>query len=227
MPDAWLETRIAGGKDVCISGARRPSLAVFDVLRSSSSRVLRAAAATRVQLRRWRLPVVGAQQIAVRLPVAGARRPAVLRLRAVEVRQRWVGSSPCASPACSLGFAIAVAAAAARDGDGARGTDFYWAQLPSRTSFASGGRRHGCLLPSCRHGSAGRHMSMVVELPGSPVVVNYFMVCKFSSESLAWSSIAGDDGAMGILFLLEGITVRSSTYNLQGQIRMKIKEPTH
>lgn len=96
------------------------------------------------------------------------------------------GSSPCAAPVSSLGFAIAVAAAAAaRGGDGARGTDFYWAQLPSRTSFASGGRRRGCLLPFCRHGSTGRHMSMMVELLGSPVAVNYFLVCTFSGESPA------------------------------------------
>ena len=46
-----------------------------------------------------------------------------------------------------------------------------------------------------------------------------FLVCRFSGESLA---CVGDDGAVGIIFLPEGITMRTSTCsNMQGQIQVK------
>lgn len=51
-------------------------------------------------------------------------------------------------------------------------------------------------------------MGTMVKLQGS---VHYFLVCRFSSESLSWSWTAGDDGVVGIVFLAEGITVRTST----------------
>ena len=41
---------------------------------------------------------------------------------------------------------------------------------------------------------------------GSPVIMLCFLVCRFSGESL---TCAGDDGAVGIIFLREDITVRT------------------
>ena len=47
---------------------------------------------------------------------------------------------------------------------------------------------------------------------GLPVDVLCLLVCRFLGKNLAWSSTANDDGTMGIIFLLEGVTVRTSTY---------------
>ena len=51
-------------------------------------------------------------------------------------------------------------------------------------------------------------MGFLVEL--LEVVVHCFLVRKFSGKRLAY---AGDDGVVGIIFLLEGVTIRTSTYS--------------
>lgn len=58
---------------------------------------------------------------------------------------------------------------------------------------------------SCQ-GPVGHHMGFLVEL--LEVVVHCFLVRRFSGKRLAY---AGDDGVVGIIFLLEGVTVRIST----------------
>ena len=58
---------------------------------------------------------------------------------------------------------------------------------------------------------------------GLPIDVLCLLVCRFLGKNLAWSSTANDDGTMGIVFFLEGVTVR----NLHGQIKVKTNEPTH
>ena len=55
----------------------------------------------------------------------------------------------------------------------------------------------------------------------SPVVVLFFLMCRFSGKSQAWSLTAGDNGTMGIVFPLEGVTVRTSTYREKSRWKPK------
>ena len=48
----------------------------------------------------------------------------------------------------------------------------------------------------------------LVELSGSPVALFCLVMCRFLGESLAR---AGDNGAVGIIFLFVDVTVRAST----------------
>ena len=62
--------------------------------------------------------------------------------------------------------------------------------------------------PRAGRSGAATSPSGLVELSGSSVAIYFFMVCRFSGESL---DCAGDDGVVGIIFLHGGITMRTST----------------
>jgi len=54
----------------------------------------------------------------------------------------------------------------------------------------------------------------VVDLPCS-----CFLVCRLSGESLIWSLTAGDDGAMDIVFFLEGVIMRTLIDTYGGKLK--------
>lgn len=113
-----------------------------------------------------------------------------------------------------------------------------WRRRPAATSAA--GRRQ---RPAAERWHAGASIfglwpapwgvlasdcqDLVVRPPGRRWPCSAFLGCA-GSRAKAWLGprpFAGDDGAVGIVFLLEGVVVRTST--IQGQIQVKIKEPTH